>query len=55
MIDSKVTEFQKIYKKTIIKNKVILQNNKTILLNGDVLNKTYFEKESFDLILTSSL
>ena len=30
-------------------------NIKTLLLNGDVLDKTYFDKELFDLIITSHL
>lgn len=53
MIDSEAHKFKMICKKFISTDKIVLQHKKTLLLNGDVLDKTYFDKELFDLIITS--
>ena len=34
-------------------NKIILNQNRSLLLNGDVLQENFFDKEYFDLIITS--
>ena len=34
-------------------NKIILNHKKSLLLNGDVLQEDFFDKEYFDLIITS--
>jgi site-specific DNA-methyltransferase (adenine-specific) len=36
-----------------IRDKIILYHKKSLLLHGDVINKHYFDKEIFDLIITS--
>ncbi len=52
MVDIKADEFKMICKK-ISTDKIAFQHKKSLLLNGDVLDRTSFDKEIFDLIITS--
>jgi len=49
---TKANEFKIICEKSHTK-KIVLQQEKLLLLNGDALDKTSFDKEVFDLIITS--
>ena len=52
IVDIKADEFKMICRK-IPTDKIVLQHKKSLLLNGDALDKTSFDKEIFDLIITS--
>jgi len=52
IVDMKADEFKMICEKAPT-DKIVLQHKKSLLLNGDVLDKTSFNNEIFDLIITS--
>ncbi len=53
MTESEILEFRTLINKYINTDKSILYHKKSLLLNGDVLDKTNFDNEIFDLIVTS--
>ncbi|MEJ5246114.1 MAG: hypothetical protein WHV28_10490, partial [Bacteroidota bacterium] len=53
MIENNSKNFELLFHNFKNTNKIILNHKKSLLLNGDVLQEDFFDKEYFDLIITS--